>query len=320
MIAHRATFWGPFAVGAIASAVAGWPPTWASAGASLAFTAVASAAASVVLERAAHRATTRRLARLVQMAASLDVPRVRSAGGAPPSQDDDHDLDRVERSLTDLARSLEALLARERSFTRYASHELRTPVSALKLQLERVQLGQAQADEILPSVVRQVARIEELIDALLALARARGASSGGTRSLEAVITDVLEPLPDEQRRRVYLVPPVPKDEIRDAVLVRQALRNLVENGLRHGSGPVTVSFDLDGDTFTARVRDMGPGIPAAELRRLADGAALRVPSPEGHGLGLTLVQLIARALGGRLLLHNTETGLEASLTVQVLEP
>jgi C4-dicarboxylate-specific signal transduction histidine kinase len=67
-----------------------------------------------------------------------------------------------------------------------------------------------------------------------------------------------------------------------------------------------------------RVRDMGPGIPATELRRLADPVGRRAPRPDGHGLGLTLVALIARALDGRLLLHNTEIGLEASLTVAVV--
>lgn len=285
--------------------------------------AVAWTVATVIVSRqAVNRRWARTLSRALQ-AADAVRPQPNATGDAPSVEAADEALDRVTKALTTLAGSSHALLERERSFTRYASHELRTPVSAMKLQLERVTLEHAQAAEVMPALVRQVARIEELIDALLALARARdvdAAAPGTTRAVRDLIAEVLEPLPDDQRRRVYLVDPLPTSSVRDPVLLRQALRNLVENGLRHGSGPVTVACQTEGETLTARVRDMGPGIPAAELRRLADGAALRVPTPEGHGLGLTLVQLIARALGGRLLLHNTETGLEASLTVQVAVP
>ena len=99
------------------------------------------------------------------------------------------------------------------------------------------------------------------------------------------------------------------------MLGRQALRNLIDNAVRRGAGPVTVHIERAGDALTIRVRDMGAGIPGTELRRMAEPSDHQASRPDGHGLGLTLVALIARALDGRLLLHNSQIGLEASLTV-----
>jgi signal transduction histidine kinase len=223
----------------------------------------------------------------------------------------------VQRAFARMNASMQALLERERSFTRYASHELRTPIGAIKVQLERVEIGAATAAEVLPAVVRQTRRIEELIDALLTLARAREVA-GPVRALRSLLDEVTEALAEPDRHRVYLVDPVPDVGVRDAVLVAQALRNLIDNAVRHGAGPVAVRAEQDGGSLVLRVRDMGPGIRATELRRLADPVGHGAPRPDGHGLGLTLVALIARALDGRLLLHNTEIGLEASLTVRVL--
>jgi signal transduction histidine kinase len=229
----------------------------------------------------------------------------------------DPEFVRLHRAIDAVGRSLQDVLERERSFARYASHELRTPVGALKVQIERVELGAASAADVLPAVARQTARIEELIDALLALTRTRERRSR-VQPLPKLLHESVESLGEAERNRVYFVEPVPDVLVRESVLVRQALRNLLDNAVRHGAGPVTVRIERADDALTLRVRDMGGGIPGTELRRMAEPSDRRAPRPDGHGLGLTLVALIARALDGRLLLHNTEIGLEASLTVTVV--
>ena len=251
------------------------------------------------------------------MAEAAEVLARQPSAGGVHVQESDPELLRLYRALDALSRSLHGLLERERSFARYASHELRTPVGALKVQLERVELGTASAADVLPAVARQAARIEELIDALLALTRAREQGSS-TRPLRPLLQETVESLTESERSRVYFVEPIPDVSVRESVLVRQALRNLVDNAVRHGAGPVTVRVEDDDATLTVRIRDMGAGIPGTELRRLAEPADRRRPRIDGHGLGLTLVALIARALDGRLHLHNTDTGLEASIAVRVV--
>jgi signal transduction histidine kinase len=219
--------------------------------------------------------------------------------------------------MNTLSTSVQSLLARERAFTRYASHELRTPVAAMKVQLERVELGSASAEAVAPALRRQLARIEELLAALLTLARARE-HDDRPESLRSLIEGTVEEVTEIDRDRLYVVEPLPDVLLSDAGLVRQGLRNLIDNALVHGEGLATVGADVDGGTLTLRVRDLGPGIPATELRRLSERFAPAPPRPDGHGLGLTLVALIARALDGRLLLHNTDIGLEASLSVRVV--
>jgi signal transduction histidine kinase len=318
---RRTAFWASFAGGALIAIAGGAVGLVGGATAArvAGLTAVGLGVAALLAGGTAAlvgRALSRRLARLTEAADALARQPTAAAVRAPEG---DEELARLHGALAALSASMHALLERERSFARYASHELRTPIGALKVQLERVELGSASAAEVLPAVARQVGRIEELIDALLTLARAR-AQGGRTLALRELLDEALDALADADRDRVYLVEPVPEVAIRDAVLVAQALRNLLDNAVRHGTGPVTVRVEHEDATLVVRVRDMGPGIPATELRRLADPTGRRAPRADGHGLGLTLVALIARALDGRLLLHNTEIGLEASLSLDVVAP
>jgi signal transduction histidine kinase len=234
-----------------------------------------------------------------------------------PEPSGDDEFASLGRALHRMSASVHTLLERERSFTRYASHELRTPVSALRMQLERVELGTATAAEVLPALQRQVERIEELLTALLTLARSRE-HDVDPMPIEPLVLATFDQLPEALRRRVYVVQPMPDLRVTAAALVQQALRNLIDNAVRHGDGPATVEVEADERTLTLRVSDIGPGIPATELRGLADPEARRPARPDGHGLGLTLVALIARALDGRLLLRNTEIGLEATLSLEVV--
>ncbi len=270
----------------------------------------------VVAAQAATRVGRQLNRRLAQLGDAADALARQPAARAPRVPEGDPEVERLQRAIDDMSRSMLALLERERSFARYASHELRTPVGALKVQLERVELGTASPADVLPAVARQTLRIEELIDALLALTRARDQGSR-TRPLRPLLNESLDALPETDRARVYVVEPVPDVQVRESVLVHQALRNLIDNAVRHGAGPVTVRTEADGDLLTFRIHDTGPGIGASELRRLAQPVEQRSPRPDGHGLGLTLVGLIARALEGRLHLHNTDAGLEASVSLRV---
>lgn len=276
----------------------------------------AATALAALAARLVGRSLRTRLTHLAEAAEAL--ARLPSSHAAAPGEGDP-EVDRLFAAFESMSRSLHALLERERSFARYASHELRTPVGALKVQLERVELGSATAADVLPAVARQTARIEELIDALLALTRAREQGSR-TRPLRRLLLETAEALGEADRARVYFVEPIPEVAVREAVLVGQALRNLIDNAVKHGSGPVTVRAEDAADLLTVRVRDMGAGIPGTVLRRLAEPTERREARADGHGLGLALVALIARALDGRLHLYNADVGLEASIVLRVVVP
>ena len=107
----------------------------------------------------------------------------------------------------------------------------------------------------------------------------------------------------------------------DATRVRLAVRNLLDNAVRHGAAatPPQVSVRRDGQGLQVVVRDHGPGVEPAQLAHLGeafyrtDAARQRVTG--GVGLGLHLARLVAQAHGGSLTFRNADPGLEAILVL-----
>ncbi len=232
------------------------------------------------------------------------------------------ELSRLTSSFNDMAGAVQGYVDRERAFTRYASHELRTPLSAMRVQVERVELGLATADEVLPVVQRQVTQLEEVLAALLALARASGPSPDA-RLLAPLLEESLAAFPADKRQRLTVADSSPaRLKVTHARLLQQALTNLVDNALRHGSGTTTVSVAANAGSLTVTVNDSGDGVPQHELQQVTEpfyrSSERGGIDPSGQGLGLAFVNLIARALDGSLTLFNTESGLEATLTLPIV--
>ena len=251
----------------------------------------------------------RALTRATEQLAAEQVPEPL----AVPAGDDD--LARLARSFNRMSAALRALLDRERTLTRYATHELRTPLSALKLQVERAQRHAAAPASTLDAMARNVVRMEEVIGALLQLTRT-GERDRTPHGLNETIEEVFAALPPAVRGRVDLMSLPPDVRVTDAALVQRALHNLVDNALAHGAIPVQVHVGRDGDDLTLRVRDRGPGVPEGAL---ADLTRPYVRSASGGtGLGLALVAFIAQTLGGELALRNLEPGFEATLRLPIV--
>lgn len=119
----------------------------------------------------------------------------------PPGDDE---LREMARSFNLMQTSVQRLLERERAFTRYASHELRTPLSTFKVQLEALTLGLSPSEQVLPVLERNVARMEAVLAALLALARS-GERNPERAALEPLLRDLLGSLLSEAR--AHLLPP-----------------------------------------------------------------------------------------------------------------
>jgi len=258
---------------------------------------------------------TRRIAapieRLTRAADALAAAQRAEAVPVPPGDDALADL---ARAFNRMSASVHESLERERAFTRYVSHELRTPLTALSVQLERAELGLVPAEEVVPAASRQARRMQETLAALLALARSTRRELA-PRPLPDVVDEVLAGVDGAD---VRLPAPLPGVRVSDAPLLIQALRNLVENVVRHASGRAELRATIRGSELDLVLRDEGPGLPEALIDRARQPFVRGDGQAAGSGLGLALVAQVAETLGGDLELRNVNGGLEASLTLPVV--
>jgi signal transduction histidine kinase len=208
------------------------------------------------------------------------------------------EVDAVGAALSDTARRLEDLIGRERAFSANASHQLRTPLQALRIELEAAEMRGDAPPEVRTALI-QVDRLEATIATLLAVARdvpRRHRSTDVGAAVEAVrhrwhgsLAAVSRPLRTERPGGTLLVDA-------DERVVDQILDVLLENAARHGAGAVTVTTrNLDG-WLAIDVGDEGPGFASQS----EDVAPRRPADATDHGLGLPLAQSLAHAEGGRL--------------------
>lgn len=205
------------------------------------------------------------------------------------------EIDLVGGSLDTTAARLSELVARERAFSAEASHQLRTPLAGLRLQLEAaLELPDA---ELRPSITDALActdDVEATIADLLDLARHLPPRAG-----LAPVGDVLAQAARDRyalfggqgRTLTVRVPDRVARRLVAAPVLRQIVSVLLDNALRHGQGAVTVTARGPGGTVAVDVADEGPG-PATD-------PFAGTPDAE-HGLGLPLARRLAEAESGRL--------------------
>jgi two-component system OmpR family sensor kinase len=234
------------------------------------------------------------------------------------------------RSLNDLLDRLRTALAAQRAFVADAAHELRTPLAALKLQLqlaERAQDGPERA-AALAELAGGLERSAHLVQQLLTLARqdpgAAPAAASGAVALPALVRQaVADHALLAEAREIDLGAAGTEEGAVGAVVtgdaagLRTLLANLVDNAIRYtpAGGRVDVSAGSDGGVPFLEVADTGPGIPAPERGRVFD-RFYRAPGggEVGSGLGLAIVKAIAERHGAEVLLADTPGG---GLTVRV---
>lgn len=219
------------------------------------------------------------------------------------------ELHRLGETLNGMLGRLEDAMARERTFVAHAGHELRTPLSILKLEIELALSGDPSQEalrEALRSSAEEVQRLEKLAEDLLVIARAdQGRLPVDKRpvAVEPLLREVSDRVAGAVRRRgrdIVLEEPdglvVPADPER----LEQALTNMIANALGHGDGPVELSAREHDGHVELHVLDHGRGFDADFLprafERFARADAAR--GEGGSGLGLSIVRAIAEAHGG----------------------
>ncbi len=236
-------------------------------------------------------------------AAAREVGRGRAP--APLTEAGPREMRTVSAAFNRMAGDL-AAMERERAMVLAGiSHDLRTPLSRLRLAIEMSGADAATAEGM-------GADVEEM-DTVIAqfLSFARGEDEPMLEGdLNALIAEVVENY--RKREQAVSFTPGKFSTLRFAPLaVRRAVTNLIDNALHHGSGPVEVATRREGGSVRIEVMDRGPGIPPGEAERLKRPFARLEQARSGRGgagLGLAIVDRVARAHGGRLELAACDGG------------
>ncbi len=208
------------------------------------------------------------------------------------------EVDAVGRALDTTASRLDELVTRERAFSADASHQLRTPLAALRIELESIELRGDPPPE-LRAALAQVDRLQSTIDTLLAVAR--DAPRQPHVADLAVLLDDLETrwrgalAADSRPLRTRILAAHPEVWAAPRV-VGEILDVLLDNARQHGRGEVTITARDAAGLIAIEITDDGPGFaqdPEYAFER-------RGTSGDGHGIGLALARSLANAEGGRL--------------------
>jgi signal transduction histidine kinase len=257
---------------------------------------------------------------------SVELMRRRAAGVSvlepgqrlpvPPGNDE---LARLARTLNEMLARNEVAVQRERTFVADASHELRSPLAILRAELDVALLGESPPEELrraVASAVEEADRLSALAEDLLVLAQAD--RDGLSIKREAIdVRDSLERLADrfapvarEAGATIDARAPSGLVVHADRRRLEQALGNLLDNALRHGAARVLVRAEAHGGRLQLQVSDDGPGFPTDFLAHAFERFARpdRSRTAPGAGLGLSIVQAIARAHEGAAYVSNGAGG------------
>lgn len=196
------------------------------------------------------------------------------------------------------------------------SHDLRTPLTRLKLQLAMMDKG---SDEDVANLREDVAEMERMLEAYLAFARGDGAEDAAPAEVAALIEDVVGRFRREGAPITLEMSGLPHRMALKAVAFERSLGNLISNAIRYGTR-VEVHARRQNGIIQIDVDDDGPGIPADKreevFRAFHRLEPSRNPETGGIGLGLTVTRDIVRGMGGEVMLEDSPLGgLRASLTV-----
>jgi len=212
------------------------------------------------------------------------------------------EVDRVAEVLARSAQQMTRSLASERDFASDASHQLRTPLTALLMRLEEISVtdDMAVVQEEAGIAIAQVERLTTVVDDLLSRTRRGHDTKPPSVSLDSVIASLQrewQPAFEQAHRSVRVHGQRGLSVRATPVALSQVLSTLLENSLAHGRGTVDVEARRSGPSVVVEVSDQGDGVPSTIAPHIFERS---VSTAQSTGLGLALARDLAEANGGRL--------------------
>jgi signal transduction histidine kinase len=282
------------------------PPAWPTEVAVAGFVALltASLAAAFIARRVARP--------LSQLAASASEAARGGAATRVPEEGPD-DIRRAAHAFNAMTDQVTRTLASQRQLLSAVGHDLRTPITAMRINTEFVEDA-----DIRERLEANIEELQELTEAVLSAARGVGWGQMRKIDLAALVESLCSDLDEMGEPITWQTHSAAPFSCRPNE-IRRALRNLIENAIAYGKR-AKVCMAEQGETYEIVVDDDGPGIPDAERARVFEPfvrlEASRSAETGGSGLGLTLVKAIAEGHGGSVVLENrSEGGLRVRLSL-----
>ncbi|WP_018653801.1 sensor histidine kinase [Actinomadura flavalba] len=267
------------------------------------------------------RTVDRTLEPVARIRAELAEITARSSGHrvpVPPNRDEIRDLAETVNATLD---RLDGALEQQRRFTSDASHDLRSPIAAARIQVEEALLAPDQTDwdHVGHAVLASLERLQAIVTDLLQLARLDAGTRGASEPVDLAALVSIE-LGRTDRSKTVVPDLVPGVVVHgDRLRLSRLLTNLLDNAERHADSRIDVLVHPDGGDAVLEVRDDGAGIAPADrevvFRRFARLKDSRDRDADGTGLGLPIALQIARAHNGTLTLEDSPRGARFVLRV-----
>lgn len=259
---------------------------------------------------------------IVAQARRIGEPNLGERLPQPGSQDE---LGRLVDTLNAMLERVERGVETQRRFTADASHELRSPLSRLRAEIEvtlRRRRDASEYEETLKSCLQEVERLSQLTEDLLTLAHLDAQGKPGPETAPVPLLPIVEAavrrLGDQARRcavRFSAEPPGAALEVNvGPTAVGLALTNVLDNAIKFSpdGGEVKVGVSREGSEALIVVTDNGPGVAPGELSRLFDrfhrGRAAQESEAPGFGLGLAISKAVIESQGGRISAERASDG------------
>jgi signal transduction histidine kinase len=237
-----------------------------------------------------------------------------------PDSGEGDEIHRLAVTLNGMLGRLDAARARQRSFVADAAHELRSPLTNMRTEIEVAQRLPDSTDwpALAGDLLTDVDRLSRLVDDLLLLARADDATTRAAAAMEEVelgqmLADVVGHYPAVHYERPAQAQPV----VGEWDALRRVVSNLLDNAVRHASSRVELTVGDDGAYRRISVVDDGPGIPATDRERVFDRFTrlddARARDAGGSGLGLAIVRELVRRHHGTVTLGDAGPGLRVEV-------
>jgi signal transduction histidine kinase len=277
----------------------------------------------IVVAMTCWRAVGRALAPVDAIRTEVDAISAGQLHRRVPQPGTQDEIGRLATTMNRMLDRLEQAQTRQRRFVADASHELRSPIAAIR---QHAEVALAHPDQITPGQLARTAHVESLrmqalVEDLLLLARA-DEHGLPLRRTPVDLDDLV--LAEGQRLRVETVPGVGQrprvDTSRvaaarvdgDPAALRRLLHNLADNAASHGHGRVGLTLGVEDGWAVVHIDDDGPGVPAAERARVFERFVrlddARARSGGRSGLGLAIVAEIAAAHGGSVVIDDGPLG------------